>query len=69
MNFGLLVVMVAGVWAVAPESGASGASWLVAATSVGYAVIACAYLKWHDGIDTTVLSRPNIAGAAPRRVE
>ena len=66
LNFGLLVIMVAGVWAVAPASGASGASWLVAATSVGYAVIAAAYLRWHDGINTTVLSRPKAAGTPTR---
>jgi O-antigen/teichoic acid export membrane protein len=65
LNLGLLVIMVAGVWAVAPATGASGASWVVACTTIGYAVIAAAYLKGHDGIDTTVLSRPTTAGTTP----
>lgn len=66
LNLGLLVIMVAGVWAVAPSAGASGASWVVAATAIGYAVIAAAYLRWHDGIDTTVLSRAKTAGTTAR---
>ena len=69
LNLGLLVIIVSGVWVVAPGSGASGASWLVAATSVLYAMIAAAYLKWHDGIDTTVLSRSKTAAASPRPVK
>jgi O-antigen/teichoic acid export membrane protein len=69
LNLGLLLVMVVGVWAVAPSGGARGTTWVVAVTTVVYAVIAAAYLKWHDGIDTTVLSRPTLAGTAPRPTE
>jgi O-antigen/teichoic acid export membrane protein len=69
LNLGLLVVMVVGVWVIAPTSGAEGATWVVAVTTVVYAVVVASYLKWHDGIDTTVLTRTQLAGAAPRPME